>query len=103
MTKKSIKFMTSFHYTIFCYSIGKMKESGQLDRVWKKWSSKFRKNCLASDESSPLAMTDVYMAFVLLLVAFGLAIILALVEKLKSRERKGEEKPVHWKIWNFSR
>ena len=79
-----------------------MKESGQLDRVWKKWSSKFRKNCLASDESSPLAMTDVYMAFVLLLLAFGLAIILALVENLKFGKRKEEEKKVYWKIWNFT-
>ena len=73
-----------------------------MDRVWKKWSSKFRKNCLASDESSPLAMTDVYMAFVLLLLAFGLAIILALVENLKFGKRKEEEKKVYWKIWNFT-
>ena len=60
-----------------------MKESGQLNRLWNKWGSKFRTDCLANDNPVPLSMGDVYMAFVFLLMAFGFAVLLVVIEKLK--------------------
>ena len=64
-----------------------MKESGQLQRVYKKWKAncKFQEHCSTSSEDvTPLAMRDVFVAFVMLLVAIGISLALVKVERFFS-------------------
>ena len=70
------------------FSIKKMKESGRLDRMWKIYGKSLQKDCQSvSDDQKPLAMKDVFMAFVLLGSAAIVALVLLKLEKLQKKER----------------
>ena len=76
-----MKRMNGSKFEWFYYSIRKMKESGQLDRLWTKWSSKFKKTCLSTDQFKPVAMMDVFIVFVMLLAANALAVLISFLER----------------------
>lgn len=63
-------------------SFRKMKESGQLSRLEKKWESVFQPDCDLSEEVYPLAMRDVFVAFIMLLMALVMSLLLLQLEFL---------------------
>ena len=59
-----------------------MKETGQSNRLKKKWMQEFRQDCQDSDKTRPLKIGDVFVAFVMLLVATGITLIILQLEKI---------------------
>lgn len=63
-----------------------MKESGQLHRIYKKWgvTNRFQQHCHSSlsDDIKPLAMRDVFVVFIMLMIAMGASLVLAQLEIL---------------------
>ena len=65
-----------------------MKEVGKLDRLKKKWAVKFHTDCRGSeDDTKPLAIKDVFVAFIVLLIAMGATFLLVQLERIDARNK----------------
>ena len=69
-----------------------MKENGQLSRIWKKYESSVRQDCV-SGEASPLTMNNVATAFVFLFggMCLMLATLLAEMVVASMKEVKDDQ------------
>ena len=61
------------HRHFFNYFIRKMKESGQLDRILRKWQAKPRSDCGAAGEFVSMGIENTISGFAMIAVAFVLA------------------------------
>ena len=61
------------HRHFFNYFIRKMKESGQLDRILRKWQAKPRSDCGAAGEFVSMGIENTIYGFAMIAVAFVLA------------------------------
>ena len=79
------------HTQFFDFFINKMKETGQMKRILRKWLPKPREDCNAAAGFLSLGLDNLISAFAMFVGVLFLAIILALLEKFVFLKR---EKPI---------
>ena len=68
------------HRHYFNHFINKMKETGQMDRILKKWMPKPRSDCGASGEFVSMGLDNMISAFAMVAGGFMFAIFLLIIE-----------------------
>ena len=76
------------HAQFFDFFINKMKETGQMKRILRKWLPKPREDCNAAAGFLSLGLDNLISAFAMFVVVLLLAIILALFEKFVFTKRE---------------
>ena len=66
-----------------------MRENGQISRMWQKWGSAFRTDCHKNSGTDPMRFQDVTVAFVILMGAMTLVLILLVAEKRMKNYKLG--------------
>ena len=68
-----------------------MIEKGQLYRIWKQWLIEPRTDCFDVEAGDlTLGMNNVVTAFIMLMIAFGLSVLIFLAEFVARRYAKNK-------------
>ena len=76
------------HRHFFDYFISKMTETGQMDRILKKWLPKPRSDCGANGEFVSMGIENMVSAFAMIFAAFVIAVLVLVLELIARKRQK---------------
>lgn len=79
-----------FGICFLSFSIKKISENGQLDKLWNKWRPHIESNCFPK-QAQPVGMESIFTGFILLLYLSAMSLVVLIVEVLFHRARNPEQ------------